>query len=72
MRDMGTKWQIWRSYRETVHFFGPKWVIFGVLALQNQERLFMGSDVESYFPFACLDVWKKRFSIGIHSIYRAS
>ena len=25
----------WRSHRETVHFFGPKLVIFGVLALQK-------------------------------------
>ena len=25
----------WRSHRETVHFLGPKWVIFGVLALQK-------------------------------------
>ena len=32
----------WRFHRETVHFFGPKWVIFGVLALQKQGETFDG------------------------------
>ena len=35
MREIGTNVANWRSHRETVHFFGPKWVIFGVLTLQK-------------------------------------
>ena len=62
----------WRSHRETVHFFGPKWVIFGVLALQNKERLSRGLDVKWHIPSTCLDAYRKWFSIGIYSINRAS
>ena len=36
-----------RSHMEATHFFGQKWVIFGVFALQKKkERLSRGSDVK--------------------------
>ena len=32
----------WHSHRKTVHLFSPKWVFFGVLALQKQGGTFEG------------------------------
>ena len=61
----------WRSHRECVHFFGPKWVIFGVLALQTKERLSRGLDVKWHIPSTSLDASRKWFSTGIYSINRA-
>ena len=61
----------WRSRRETVHFFGPRWVIFSVLALQNNERL-SGLGVNWHIPSTCLGASGKWFSTGIYSINRAS
>ena len=39
---------------------------------KNKERLLMGSDVKWHIPSTCLDARKKKFSIGIYSINRAS
>ena len=61
-----------RSHRETVHFFGPKWAIFGFWHYKNKERVSRDLDVKWHIPSTCLDAFKKWFSIGIYSMNRAS
>ena len=62
----------WRSRSETVHFFGPKWVIFGVLALQKEGETFEGFGRKMAYSSSCLDAPKVWVSIEIYSINRAS
>ena len=62
----------WRSDRETVHFFGPKWPFSAFWRYKNKERLLKGPDVKCHVPSTCLDASKEWFSIVIYSINRAS
>ena len=64
--------EMWRSHRETVHFFGPKWVFSAFWHYKNKERLSRGLDVKWHIPSTCLDALEKWASIGICSTNRAS
>ena len=54
----------WRSDKEAVHFFSPKWDIFGILALQNKERLSRGLDVKWHIPPIFLMPPESAFLLG--------
>ena len=51
MREIGTMWQIGVLTGETEHSFGPKWVIFGVLAPQEEGESFEGFGHEMSHSF---------------------
>ena len=63
MRVIGTMWQTGVLTGKPCTFCGPEWVIFGVLALQNTERLLRGSDVKWHIPSTCLDAFKSVFPL---------
>ena len=63
----------WRFYRETVHFFGPKWSYWRFTIKRKIRRDFRGVlDAQGTFLLLVLMPPKGGFSIGIHSINRAS
>ena len=72
LREIGTVWQIGVLTGKPCTFLGPKWVTFGVLALQKWGETFEGFGgkmAHSFYLCWCLQKW---FSTGIYSINRAS
>ena len=68
MREIGATWLIGVLTGKPC----PKWVIFGVWHYINKERVSRGLDGILRIPSTCLDAFKKRVSIGIYSLNRAS
>ena len=72
MREIGTMWQIGVLTVKPCTFLVQNGSFSAFWHYKNRERLLMGSDIKWHIPSTCLDASKKRFSIGIYSINRAS
>ena len=46
MSEIGTIWQLGVLNKEGRTFFAAKWVIFGISALQNKERVLRALEVK--------------------------
>ena len=72
MREIGTMWHIGVLTGKPCTFLVQNGSFSAFWHYKKKERLLMGSDVKWHIPSTCLDSRKKRFSIGIYSINRAS
>ena len=71
MHEIGTMWQIGVLTGKPCIFLVQNGSFSAFWHYKNKERLLVGSDVKWHISSKCLDVCKKRFSIGMYSINRA-